>query len=406
MKVLHPTTLLFGITALTLASASAQDWPQWRGPNRDGKAAGFKAPDSWPGQLNRKWKSTVGRGDASPALVGDKLYLFTRQDADEQIVCLNATDGKELWREKYEAQAATEPMGKHPGPRSSPAVAQGKVVAYGVRGTLSCVDAATGKLAWRKDDFAGTWPKFFTSSSPLIADNLCIAQLGGDEKGGIIAYDLNTGAEKWKWTSDGSAYSSPVLMTLGGTKMVVAMTAKKVVALALADGKQLLETAFPVPGRAYNAATPIVDGQTVIYTGSGRGTKAVSLDKSGDSCTLKELWANADNAVQFNSPVLKDGRLYGISQKGDVFCLDAKEGKTLWTSTLGGRDFGSVVDVGPVLLAMTPQGELSVFEPSEKEYKKLASYKVAENEVYATPVPSPNGIYIKDQDSVSLWSFN
>jgi len=391
--------------AMLTLPATAQDWPQWRGPNRDGKATGFNAPKAWPKELSQKWKVAVGKGDASPAIADGKIYAFARQDADELLVCLDAASGKELWREKYESQAATEPMGRHPGPRSSPTVAGGKVVCYGARGILSCFDAAKGTLVWRKDDFSGTWPRFFTASSPMVMDGMCIAQLGGEEKGGIVAYDLNSGNEKWKWTEDGSAYSSPALLTVGGTKMLAAMTAKKVVGVSVADGKLLWELPFPVPGRAYNAATPIVDGQTVIVAGSGRGTRAVKVEKSGDGFAAKEVWSNPDNAVQFNTPVLKGSQIYGISQKGDLFCLDAQSGKTLWTAPLGGRDFGSIVDTGSTLVALTTQGKLTVFEPGDKEFKELASYKVAENETYASPVLAGNGIYIKDQDSVALWSF-
>ena len=111
-----------GVILLGAGSVLAQDWPQWRGPNRDGKASGFSAPEKWPASLTQKWKATVGTGDATPALVGDKLYVFSRQGADEVIQCLNAADGKELWKSKYEAQAVTGPAAAHPGPRSSPTV--------------------------------------------------------------------------------------------------------------------------------------------------------------------------------------------------------------------------------------------------------------------------------------------
>jgi outer membrane protein assembly factor BamB len=399
--------LIVSVAAVITVSAtwgSAQDWPQWRGANRDARATGFTIPKEWPKELTQKWTTPVGAGDSSPALVGNKLYVFSREGGDEAIRCLDASTGKELWKDKYEVAAISGPAaGQHSGPRSSPTVANGKVVTLGVSGILSCLDASSGKKLWRKDDFSGSWPRFYTASSPIVTENLCIAQLGGENEGGIVAYDLATGDQKWKWTGDGTAYASPVLLSVGGAKMIVTLTAKKIVGIAVADGKLLWEEPFVAQGRAYNAATPIVDGQTVICAGSGRGTKAVKIEKTDDGFAAKELWSNPDNAVQFNSPVLKGGQIYGVSQNGVVFCLDAKNGKTLWTTTLGGRGFGSVVDAGSVLLALTPQGDLVVFEPSDKEYKKLAGYKVG-GDTYAYPIAAGKGVYVKDKEAVTFWA--
>ncbi|HRT08677.1 MAG TPA: PQQ-binding-like beta-propeller repeat protein [Candidatus Paceibacterota bacterium] len=395
---------LTSVVAGMAVSARAQDWPQWRGPNRDARAAGFRSPATWPAELKEKWKVAVGDGVATPALVGDKLYVFTRQEGYEVLRCLNAADGKELWQDKYEAQGATGPSQGFSGPRSSPAVADGKVVTYGVRGTLSCTDAATGKNLWRKEDSAAKPPRFFTSCSPLIADGRCIIQIGGEDGGAIAAYALATGDELWRWAGDGSAYASPAAMRVGDAKTLVTLTARKIVGVGLADGKLLWELPFVAQGRAYNAATPIVEGATVIISGAGRGTRAFSVARDGDSFAAKELWANPDMAVQFDTPVLKDQLLYGITQNGDLFCLDARDGKTLWTTKLGGRGFGSVVDAGSALLALTPQGEMVVFEPTGKEFKKLAGYKVG-TDTYAYPIPASGGIYIKDKDSLALLSF-
>ncbi len=403
-NALQSVTAIAGVLAVSAACASAQDWPQWRGPNRDAKAA-FNAPNTWPKELTRKWKATVGLGDSSPAVVGNKVYVFAREGTDEVIRCLDIANGKELWKEKYDATEVSGPSaGQHSGPRSSPTVADGKIVTLGVGGVVSCFDAAKGKLLWRKDDFSGEWPRFYTASSPIVIDGLCIAQVGGETEGGIVAYDLASGDQKWKWTGDGTAYASPVILTVGGTKMIATLTAKKIVGVGVADGKLLWEMPFPAQGRAYNAATPIVDGQTVIYCGAGRGTKAVKIEKSADGFAAKELWSNPDNGVQFDSPVLKNGQIYGISQNGVLFCLDAKDGKTLWTTQLGGRGFGSIVDAGSALLALTPQGELAVFEPSDKEYKKLTAYKVADSDTYAYPVAAGKNLFVKEKDSVLLWT--
>ncbi len=401
------TTLISSCALMMLANcALAQDWPQWRGENRDAKAAGFTAPKTWPRELDKKWNVPVGQADGTPALVGNRLYVFARQDTDEVTLCLNAADGKEIWRDKYAAQAATGPASRHPGPRSSPTVADGKVVTLGVRGTLSCLNAADGKVLWRKDDISG-WPQFFTGMSPIVVDGLCIAQLGGKDNGMIAAYDLASGNEKWKWTGEGPSYASPVLMTVGGIKLVIAQTDKSLLALNTEDGKVVWQIPFAASGMgAYNATTPIVDGDTLIYAGSGRSATAVKLEKSGDSIAAKELWKNADLSPQFNSPVLKNGMIFGLTRRGNFICVNAKTGQTVWTDPAGNRGgFGSIVDAGSVLLALTPKSELIVIQPSDKEYTELASIKVANKETYAYPVLAGNRLFVEDQDSLTLWTF-
>jgi outer membrane protein assembly factor BamB len=394
--------------ALTGSSFSptsrAGDWPQWRGENRDGKVTGFTAPSTWPKELTQKWKVKVGEGVATPALVGDKLYVFSWENEKEYIRCLEAESGKEIWNSDYDAAKAGRPADKFAGARSSPTVHGGKVVTLGVQGTLSCMNAATGEKIWRKDTEGH--PRFFTSSSPIAVDGLCIAQFGGEGKGGIAAYDLEKGSEKWKWTDDGTAYASPVLLTVDGTKMIVAETDRNVVGLGLTDGKLLWKTPFVAPKGAgnYNSSTPIVDGQTVIFSGSSRGTKAIKIEKSGDDFAAKELWNNKDASVVYNTPVAHNGLVFGLTSKNSLFCIDA-EGKTAWTSPIDGEQgYGSIVDAGTVLLSLTPSAQLVVYEPSQKEFKELASYKVSSSKTYAYPIISGKRIYVKDKDSVIMFT--
>src|SRR5258706_8133130 len=347
MPPIHFARRLICSAALIAATSSlAADWPQWRGSNRDGKVTDFSVPGTWPKSLTQKWKIPVGDGVATPALVGDKLYVFSRQDNSEIVRCLDAATGKEIWTEKYDTQGSTDPGG-FVGPRASAAVAEGKVVTLGVRGILSCLDASTGKKIWRKDDFRGSVPRFFTSSSPIIADGLVIAQLGGQNNGAIVAYDLNTGDEKWKLAGDSPAYSSPVLMTIGGAKLVVALTEHKIIAVNLADGKPAWETAAAgADMRAYNAATPIVDGQTLFYCGGGQGMTAVKVEKDGDKVTAKPLW-HSDKSVMFSTPVLKDGFIYGLTPSNELFCLNAQTGQAAWGAPLGGGSGGGPGRGGP-----------------------------------------------------------
>ena len=401
-NVLIATCVILICSALILA----QDWQQWRGTNRDGKVNGFKIPKEWPAELTQKWKVTVGFGDSTPALVGNKLFVFSRQGNEEVIRCLDAKNGKELWIEKYEAQAVTGPPSRHPGPRSSPVVANGKVVTIGVGGVISCLDAATGKVSWRKDPFPKVVPQFFTAMSPMIVNGMAIAHLGGKGNGAIFAYNLANGEKKWQWADEGPEYASPSLLTVEGTKQIVTLTEKSVVGINVADGKLLWQLPFAPERRAYNAATPIIDGQIVIYTGAARGTKAVKIEKKDGGFTPKELWSNAEVAPQFNTPVLKNGLLFGLSNRGNFFCLNSQNGQTVWIDPAqtdrGG--FTSIVDVGSVILALPSSSELIVIKPSEKEYTELARIKVSETAIYAHPVIAGNRIFIKDQETLTLFT--
>jgi len=408
MEITRKIVLVSCVVALFAGGALAQNWPQWRGPDRDGKAEGFMAPQQWPAELKQEWKTTVGLGCATPALVDGKLYAFTRQGDDEVILCLDASDGKILWESKYAAQEVTRAAARHPGPRSSPAVADGKVVTLGVGGVLSCISASDGKVLWRKDPFPKVVPRFFTSMSPIVVDGMAIAHLGGEGNGALIAYDLASGDEKWRWGGEGPAYASPALLTVAGTKQIVTLSEGSVVGVNAADGKLLWQLPFAPPprSRAYNAATPIVDGSTVIYTGASRGTFAVKIAKEGDKFAAEEVWSNADLAPQFNSPVLEGGKLYGLSNQGNLFCIDAKTGQTAWTDGTQ-RDrggFGGMVDAGSCVLVLPSDSNLIVFKTDGSQFSELAHYKVSDTSTYACPVPAGNSLYVKDEQTITKWA--
>ncbi len=397
-------TILIGVLILFTATALfAQDWPQWRGINRDGKVIGFKAPETWPAELTQKWTVNIGPGDATPALIGNKLYVFTRQEADEVIQCLDADNGKELWRDKYAARAVTGPAAQHPGPRSSPTVAEGKVITLGVGGVLSCLDAATGKTLWRNKAFTDAVPDFFTSMSPIVVDGMCISNLGGKDNGTLLALDLTTGKEKWKLTGEEPAYGSPVLMSVGGTKQIVIQTMNNIIGVSAVNGQLLWQVAAPNERMFFSCATPVIDGDKVFYTGQGQGTKAIKIEKEGDAFTVKTLWSNDELGTTFNTPVLKDGLLFGISKLSNLYCIDAQTGQTAWVDTAKLDRFGSLLDAGSVLLGLSPKSELIVFQPNSKAYTELAKIKVADTPTYAHPVVAENRIYIKDKETLAMW---
>ena len=397
-----------GIVVLVGAgSVAAQDWPQWRGPNRDGKLSGSAAPQSWPKELTQKWKVAVGKGDSTPALVDGKLYAFGRFDADEVVSCLDAVSGKVLWRDTYPAQFMPEgPSSQHPGPRASPVVADGRVCIFGVGGILSCLDAATGKVLWRKQsaaDFLDTPCRFESSMSPIIIDGMCVAYVGGDGKGSMIGFDLAGGQAKWKYSGDAPAPSSPVLMTVEGDRQIVTITETQVIGVSLAN--QALAWQVPFQAKPVNSTTPVIDGQTVFVTGSSAGTLAIEIARKDGRFIAETLWSNTDTrAGSFcTTPVLRDDLLFCYANS-KLACLSARTGEILWADTTARGHTAAIVDAGSCLMALSLNATLVIYQPSDKQYIELARYKVAEPEIWAHPVVAGKSIFIRDADSITLWA--
>jgi outer membrane protein assembly factor BamB len=405
LKLLTASVFLLSISLL---ASQAQDWPQWRGINRDGKVTGFKAPQTWPQQLKQVWKVSVGFGDATPALVNNKIYVFTRQGDTEILQCLDASTGKQIWQSAgYPAVTVSGPPASHPGPRSSVAVSEGKVITLGVGGNIACFDAANGKLIWKNEDFKGAVPQFFTGMSPLISSGICYAHLGGPQTGQFIAFDLSTGSIKWKVEGESPAYGSPVLMTIDGSKQIVFQAQTKLVSFDLSDGKQLWEFATPVgTGRVQNATSPVVDQNKVYYTGLSNGVNAIEIKKAGNSFAVNKLWTNPDFSTGFSTPLLKDGFLYGLSNQSRLFCINANTGQTAWRDETALQNFGSLVDAGSVIVALTSNSNFVVLKPDGQKYNQVALIKLVESSIYAHPILSGNRIYIKDNESLTLFTVN
>jgi len=399
-------SMVFALIMISSLNSYSQDWPQWRGIGRDSKVMGFKAPSAWPTELKQEWKVTVGFGDATPVLTGNKIYLNTRQGNEEVVLCLEAATGKELWKYSYTAPAVTGPPASHPGPRSTPSVANGKIVSFGVSAILSCLDANTGKLIWKRENPTNVVPQFFTGMSPIIVDNLCIAHVGTKDNGEVIALDLNSGSEKWKWAGDGPAYASPSVMTIDGKKHLIVQTEKNLMALNLSDGKLLWQIATPIQQRFYNAASPYIDGQTIYYTGQGTGMKAIKVEKSGNEYVTKELWSNTEVGAKWNTPVLKDGFIYGFTDQKRIYCLNAATGQTAWIDNAVNSDFASIVDCGSVIIGLPSTANLIVFKPESKAYSEVVRYKVSETPIYAFPVIAGNIIYVKDAETLTRYKIN
>ncbi len=406
------TKLLVGTTILVLlpCMSFSADWPQWRGPNRDGVVHDVTVPEKWPKTLKEDWKVTVGEGVSSPVLVGDKLFVFTRQKEEELVVCLDLTTGKELWRtEPYKAPYqwwhGEGTFSK--GPRSTPTVAGGKVYTSGVSGVLSCFAADSGRLLWRKE--ATQPPPYGGPASPLVTDGLCIVHLGcggRDDKDGLTAFDAISGETKWRF-ADGSrpGYGSPIVVDLAGERQVVALTSWDLIGVSISMGKRLW--ALKIDGSEKNS-TPLVYKDLIIFADYKDRSRAIRLEKSEKGIVPQEIWKGDGPSPYMSSPVIQGDLMFGMSARGTgcFFCLDARTGKTFWESNQSQRQvfgYASVLSAGRVVLFLTSKGRLVVVKASEQEYEPIAEYVISDRETWPNPIFLGDRIIIRDD--ISLRSF-
>ena len=402
--------LLFCIGRTFAGEGKAGDWPQWRGPNRDGVVQhGVTVPAKWPKALKEEWKVSVGRGVASAVVVGGNIYVFTRVQDDEFVLCLDLVSGKEIWRsEPYSAPYKPGP-GENMGedrPRSTPAVAGGRVYTLGMSGILSCLDARSGKLVWRKEWKLPPGPAAtghnYGGTSPLVADGLCIVHVGDGKTGGLTAFDARTGEVKWCSAHGSNGSSSPILVDLAGERQVVTFTSSGLVGVSAATGKKLWGTSS-LGGSGYT--TPVQHKDLLIFADDRRPLRAIRLEKGDKGLTTKEVWKAPGHPLYYSSPVLAGDLLFGmsVSKSGHFFCLDANTGQTLWEGparlglTERRESHASILKAGSVLLFLTDRGRLLVVKPSATAYEPIAEYRVSDTETDAHPVFLGDRLLIRDQ---------
>src|SRR6186713_1550691 len=247
-------------------AATSTDWPQWRGPRRDG-SVDAALPAQWPEALKKRWEIPVGEGHASPVVSGNRVVVIARDGAQEIVRALDLASGKEIWRAAYPAPYIVNPAAQShgPGPKSTPAIAGGRVFTFGIGGILSAFDLASGKLVWRVPA-PDVLPQYGTATSPLADGTSVIVHIGGAGNGALTAFDAATGKPRWQWTGDGPGSGSPIIATFGGVRQVIAQTQKFLVGLDASAGTLLWQLPF-TDDFAQNAFTPIVFQDLLINAG-------------------------------------------------------------------------------------------------------------------------------------------
>ncbi len=408
-RALIVTVLLMGLTTVDQAQRAPADVTQWRGPNRDGVVTGFAEPAAWPEQLNQRWKIEVGLGYATPLVVGNRVYLFSRQADDEVMSAIDADSGKVVWRTAYPApftmNSAAAPHGQ--GPKSTPVFSNGRLFAIGMTGIVTAFDAASGKQVWQKPG-SSLVPMYTSHSfSPVIEGGNVIFHVGGHNQGALTAFDVNSGDVKWSWNGDGPGYGSPIVADFGGVRQVVTLTQAKAVGVDAATGALLWERPF-ASSNFTSSITPVRYGQSIIIWTNIGSLTALNIARRNNQWVAETAWESPDLPARMSNAVLDGDVMFGLTGRnmGQYFAADAKTGKTLWTSEGRQAANAAMARAGNVLFSLENDGELVVLRASQTGFEPLRRYKVADSDTWTQPSISGNRIFVKDVSTLTLWTLS
>lgn len=400
--------LVASCSLLLHCEARADDWPQWRGPDRNGISKETGLLTSWPAEGPKVlWKVTgLGEGFSTPSVVGNLLLTMGNRDGQENVLAVDVEqNGKIAWATPIGAVRSSG--SGYPGPRSTPTVDAGRVYALGLNGDLVCVDLKTGRGLWRQDlvaTFGGRVPNWGYSESVLI-DGLWVVCTPGGSKATIAALLKSTGKPVWASPPGaGAAYASIVKAEYGGVKQYLQFLDSGVFGVSAKDGAPLWRYDAPANGTA-NIPTPIPYGNFVFAaSGYGTGGGAAEISKRGTGFVAAEKFFSSDMTCQHGGMIILDGHVYGSSDPGILTCIELKTGETKWRERAPGKC--SLIYVDGRLITRSERGEVSLLNISPAGCEIVSQFDEADRSdkpQWPHPVVANGKLYLRDQDTLTCY---
>lgn len=412
MKTLF-APLILALLAISL-SAPAADWPQWRGPHRDGV---IKDPnhqlDKLPAEPKILWTLDAGPGHSSPVVAGNRLVFLDGVNDQEVAHCVDAATGKELWSVPVGPMVEFSNYGS--GPRCTPLIDGDRVYAQSSGGEFNCLSLADGKTLWHVSfgkDFGATFignksgdpsakdtasRRHGNNGSAAIEDGRIFVPVGSINGATLVGYDKKTGRELWRAGSDNTAYSSVMAGTLAGVKQAVHFTADALMGVDAASGKILWRTPIK-SGAKRHACTPVISGDDVVVASATIGTLKFHISKAGGEFKCEQAWANPQCKTNIATPTLVGDALFTVgpgTSRTDLTCLDFKTGSQLWAQR-GLADYASITAVNDKLLVLNSTGELFLVRANPAKYEELGRAQICAK-TWASPAYVDGRLFIKDE---------
>jgi outer membrane protein assembly factor BamB len=406
-----------GCGALSLAAVAA-DWPQWRGPHRDGISQETGLLKEWPKEGPKLvWQvKDMGGGYSTPAVIGDRLYLLNNKGLkDEFVHALSAKDGKPVWSVRLGKVGNPSQFPPYPGARSTPTVDGKWLYALGSDGDLVCLETAGGKERWRKSlrkDFGGRPGTWAYSESPLVDGEALVCTPGGKEAT-LVALDKKNGNVIWKCAvpgGDAAAYASVIVVEATGRKQYVQFLGKGVVGVDAKTGQFLWRYNQTAKGSPANIPTPVA-ADSYVYSATGRGGAGlIKLKADSDSVAAEQVYFNSRLPTSIGGAVLREGYLYGTNGRG-LICAEFTTGKVKWQDKCVGA--GAICYADGRLYLHGENGDVALVEATPEAYRERGRFTPpdqpehpygASEKAWAYPVVANGRLYLHDQGT--LWCYD
>lgn len=399
----HETAFSAGVAlammvVLACSAPAAADWPQYRGPNRDGTSPETDLVSDWgeegPPEV---WRVPIGPAYSGLTVVGDRIYTMDSDQADEFVVAFEVESGAEVWRTKV-GELFENDYGN--GPRSTPTWDEGTLYVVGSLGGVAAVAAEDGKILWRidaREEFGSELPTWAFTSAPLVLEEIVVVEVGGSEDRTVAAFDKGSGEPRWTAGQGAQSYSSPIALDFNDATQIVFLVKSGLIALD-PEGRHLWSSEF-VPELGIKPAPPVFVEPDLIFASASydAGAKVVRMLAEGDRVRVEDLWEHRLMRNHFNGSVVVDGHLCGFD-KSTLKCIDAQTGEQTWA--VRGLGKGSLIRADGKLIVLSERGKLVLFAADATAKTELAAHQVLSGRCWTQPSLAAGRLYLRNNDEM------
>jgi outer membrane protein assembly factor BamB len=385
----------------------AADFPQFLGPNRNGKLTGPKLALDWKKSPPKElWRRPVGQAWTGFSVSGGLAITQEQREEQELVVCYSLLTGDIIWSHADDVRYEN-PLGGV-GPRANPTIDSGRVYTFGAKGTLNCLELATGRLIWAKnviDSNGGTVPEWGASASPLVVSDAVVVAAGQPKGGTLAAYHKVTGVRLWISGNQAASYSSPIVAKLSGLEQIVYFGPQALAGFDIASGKLLWE--YPCfPGNPHVAnPVPLLESSVLVSVGYGQGSALVKVSREADGTwKTEQTWKLNRMKAKFTNLIEFGGLIFGLDD-GNFACLNPNtetgEAALLWKD--GRYGHGQILLVDKTLLVMAEDGSVVLVEPNPSGLKEITQAKLLKDKTWNPPALAGRYLLVRNDKEAACF---